>query len=804
MWICNIMVRMNITKHTTNRILYIYKHLFRHIKCVSGNVIVKYWILYWGILFSAPHPMFGQIVNIIELPNHRQLPVAKIHAVMQDAEGYIWYGTAGGGICRDNGYQIDVFRDDCCTPGLIGEDNEVRYMAEDSVRSRIYFSTLRQLFVLDKHDYSVQEIGQTDFNGRVQAIVVDDDGTVWFAKSKWIVHLDSDYHELSRYEVGNRTTTTAVISMTLDDEERLWAVGWEGSLFRYDRKAKNFVRYEWPKGVQLWDFVEDSTSACFWACSPNRGVLKYIPHKNRTTATIISQPVSQFTSVCRQAYRGIFDRQGRLWVLCEHGIFVYSIVDGTLQVADIQLPEDAMAMNNLVCDRSGNIWIVGASSVRVIASDEKKLPHTSISNADVPSPTFTYTLSRVASLEQHPEYIDTTFIDYRFDHVAVVRDDYNGHLLIGDCNNMYLYDIGKHHLRVVAEEPVRDIAANAEGTVYYIPLQDKLVCINPVGHSTTLDSLHSLTLLTTAPDGELWAANRRGEVFQLKEKRLVVDEAASNSRGDAIIDFCFDDSGHLWVMTDKELKEYEPSTGCTRVLVAGSRTIGIPRFERMYRTTGGIVIGGADMQHFIPNSFSFKADVSVICRVTGLVIDGKPLYISSHTREVELAASTTSVELRFSTLDHINAQDIRFAYRVEGLDGQWHELPQGLNTATLLNLPRGHYRVDLRATDADGRWSEIVEAITLHRLSAWWETWWAFMLYGLAAIGILAFLMNYYVVWQKLKRQRELFIELQKQQVPSMQAPRLSLFFLKLQNPPLFQRIHKNPYLLQIRKNNAY
>lgn len=38
--------------------------------------------------------------------------MAQIHAVVQSENGMMWYATADG-LCRDNGYQIDVFR-----PGL--------------------------------------------------------------------------------------------------------------------------------------------------------------------------------------------------------------------------------------------------------------------------------------------------------------------------------------------------------------------------------------------------------------------------------------------------------------------------------------------------------------------------------------------------------------------------------------------------------------------------------------------------------------------------------------------------------------
>lgn len=45
-----------------------------------------------------------------ELPTQRLLPVSPIHRLIQDSDGFMWYATEGGGLCRDDGYNIVVFR----------------------------------------------------------------------------------------------------------------------------------------------------------------------------------------------------------------------------------------------------------------------------------------------------------------------------------------------------------------------------------------------------------------------------------------------------------------------------------------------------------------------------------------------------------------------------------------------------------------------------------------------------------------------------------------------------------------------
>ena len=59
------------------------------------------------------------------IPTQQQLPVASIHTLLQDQEGFMWYATRGGGLCRDNGYHIDVFRSDRLHPTLMGRSNDM-------------------------------------------------------------------------------------------------------------------------------------------------------------------------------------------------------------------------------------------------------------------------------------------------------------------------------------------------------------------------------------------------------------------------------------------------------------------------------------------------------------------------------------------------------------------------------------------------------------------------------------------------------------------------------------------------------
>ena len=73
------------------------------------------------------------------LPTQEQLPVANVHRVFQDMEGYMWYATEGGGLCRDNGYKVDVIRSDRNHPDILAS-NDITCISE-SADGKIWFGT---------------------------------------------------------------------------------------------------------------------------------------------------------------------------------------------------------------------------------------------------------------------------------------------------------------------------------------------------------------------------------------------------------------------------------------------------------------------------------------------------------------------------------------------------------------------------------------------------------------------------------------------------------------------------------------
>jgi signal transduction histidine kinase len=90
------------------------------------------------------------------------------------------------------------------------------------------------------------------------------------------------------------------------------------------------------------------------------------------------------------------------------------------------------------------------------------------------------------------------------------------------------------------------------------------------------------------------------------------------------------------------------------------------------------------------------------------------------------------VDIHYTGLSFVSPQQVRFKYRLEGLDDDWVDAKKE-RVAHYTHLPAGDYRFHVRAANNDGVWNETAALLTFTVLPPWWGTWW------FVTSGILAF-----------------------------------------------------------------
>ena len=107
---------------------------------------------------------------------------------------------------------------------------------------------------------------------------------------------------------------------------------------------------------------------------------------------------------------------------------------------------------------------------------------------------------------------------------------------------------------------------------------------------------------------------------------------------------------------------------------------------------------------------------------TAYVIDGKKQPTAYGTRTLSLPSGVDIVEILLSTLDYDHVSQVQFAYRMD--NGEWIMLPEGENMAKFAHLSGGTHQLQVRATDAYGRWSAPTTVLAIECPLPWYGHIW--------------------------------------------------------------------------------
>lgn len=322
---------------------------------------------------------------------------------------------------------------------------------------------------------------------------------------------------------------------------------------------------------------------------------------------------------------------------------------------------------------------------------------------------------------------------------------------------------------------IENIAADSEGNVYFTNQLNQLFLCEVNGQKRLISQLskENITALALASDGTLWYTTQQGSVYQWNavKKQLDYEQQMSNANGDAIIDIKTDRSGHVWLLSNQYLREYNPRNHSFRTLRNTDSDINVSYFYHLEEDDDnqiGVDGAGAYLQVKSSKMLDQQNAEGSQPYITAIQMGDSTHLLGKSNGEVQIPAQISSVILRCSTFDPIHAQKVTFAYKIEGWNKEWIYLPQGVNSIYLTHLPTGKYKLAIKATDRYGCWSEHETMYIVHRLPAWWQTWWAYSIYGLGII------LLGYGIWNLNRRIRILRILQQRRNMLKLTEVQLS------------------------------
>ena len=386
-------------------------------------------------------------------------------------------------------------------------------------------------------------------------------------------------------------------------------------------------------------------------------------------------------------------------------------------------------------------------------------------------PSTIYKLRREGAQMFPEKKVDISAVSKTAGDAEVIFEDSHQNLWIGTMKGVFKYSQHDNRLVCISEKigDVSDFCQSADGYIW-CTVRNRGICrISSSGKWQLYPHQKDFLTLDVTSDGVIWASTGEGEILAFNPARM--DEYKDYTRqagldGDMVDHVKVDRYNHLWLVTPQTIREFNPKNGAVRVYSTRDEEIMQYRFlpRAVFRDsqTGEMYFGG------IPGMLSFKTGMQlesipkhVKTYITDVKVLGKSIWLDPQRKKtassIDIEPDEQNLVIEFSSLDFRNHERICYAYRLKGVDKDWVYLPVGKNKAIYNKVAKGDYIFEVKATDENGLWSKEITRFEIHRLPAWWESWWAYTVYILLFLAALAQLIRRYK--QRVEEHNDRIIE---------------------------------------------
>ena len=765
-------------------------------------------------------------VTINHLPAISQLPVSAINCIFQDSEGYMWYGTVDG-LCRDDGYNVHVFRSDFHTPKLM-DINSVLCICED-INKNIWFGTQKGVYILNKKTYSIHKINIPELQiVPIGKMLIRKNGDIWIASQSSLYELDHTgnlrkCHKLSApcqvlfedrqqklfystqdggfwYKTINRKAIKISNNMPVRDMSEdyqktgYWLLTNVFSVWHYTPKGKSAQEQFTLKNVKqangssdFREIIQDKHRHYLWILGNDNLLVFKISSNNQLEQISTQNILTPEKKILAHIYQS---KDGNIWVSAfDHFSFVIRFKESDVQnysfLPLLQATGFKPAIVTLCRDDDGAFWYYQEACGLFLYDPSKNGKPIHYQNCKAVSKLPLYSIPYLVKSRQHnsiwamtpgtiimklrregqqiflQKQLDLASVSKTSGVAEVIYEDNNQNLWIGTMNGVFKYNHANNRLICISEKigDVSDFTQAADGYIW-CTIRNRGICrISPNTNKWKIFpyKIDFLTLDVTT-DGTLWTSTGEGQILSFSssnptEYKDYTLQAGLN--GDMVDHVKIDRFNHVWIVTPQTIREFNPKNGAVRVYSTQDNDILQHRFlpRAVFRDlqNGDMYFGG------IPGIVSFKTSLqlesipqNITPCITDIKIMGKSIWLdpirTKTSNSIDIKPNEQNITIEFSTLDFQNSGRICYAYRLRGIDKDWVYLPVGKNSAIYNNVKKGNYIFEVKATDENGLWSNHITTFKIHRLPAWWETWWAYSVYGIFVLII---------IWQIIKRYKQ-------------------------------------------------
>ncbi|HZP66127.1 MAG TPA: two-component regulator propeller domain-containing protein [Rudaea sp.] len=689
-----------------------------------------------------------------------------VTALLVDRSGRLWVATTAARL-QWLDRATNRFRE---TPlGARQEFAEVRALAEEADGS-VLIGARKGLWRCDPDATQMRELRYDSAHALdVQAIALAKNGDLWVSSTDaGLFHFGADGSPLAHYgreaDAAHALPDNEVRGLGFDELGRLWIATKNSGLLRLDpdRGSLGVYRHDAaePQSVannrQQTVFVD--RDGVIWAGSWNNGISMHDP-RTEAFARLKSVRGDAHTLPSRSVSTVLANPDGTMWVAVSEGAELVKFDPRSGVVArlvhEAAVPDSAPArlVEDMKRTRDGSVWFATAGDgLARLPADSSRFIHFHHADAD-------------------PGSIASDDLLYLFEDRAgtlwVGTADSGLDELCEGCTRFRHHRHDPSRLDSIGSGPVDSMLEAADGTFWvalrpgglehYDPAQDRFEHITARLDDPASLSNNTVTMLMQDSHGGIWVGTQGGGLDRMipgteASPRFDVIDSSSGLPSDAIGSIVEDASGKLWLSTTVGISRLDPATrhvinfgGREGALAAGYF---INAWTRL--NDGRIVFAGpTGATVFDPAAVSLPPAPRPI--ITDVLLNNRPIQLRWRDAKSPVQSSPwlardrvvfdyrqDYVSFEFSAFGFGDPESVEYSYLLEGHDANWIGASTKVRYATYTDLPRGDYRLRVRARRDGDAWNPHEAVLDVRVLPPPWTSPLAYFAYALVLLTIAA------------------------------------------------------------------
>lgn len=806
-----------------------------------------------------------------------------VKCMMQDSQGFMWFGT-NNGLCKYDGYSVKTYKSNYLHPTLF-PSNFIVDIVEDS-SNNLWIATSKGLCKMNLRTEEITTIEDPIlFDKEIMCMTLSKEEVVFIGTVNGAYYLDqkSSYTFIPIHtdKNGNSIAGNYIRRIFIDSKNYVWIGTWNKGYSVYNFNNKQFEQYSYiqnQKNDIINEIFEDSEHNIWLSTWDRNGVIKIVnPHLPSQSEQLTFFPIKSDSE--NKRFPVVFGiKQNKIT-----GDICLSTANG-LQIIKNQTREDRTTLLN-----ENNCLLIGNNEIYSIYQDQTGLFWCSITGLGVSSysstpifftsynlPDYDSRLSKHSSIESiyqdskytwlgvkslgfalldreaktittfdkhpvlkeipykinsvysflKPQKADELWIGTRYDGIYIVKykdgtiskvvksplkgseeSNFTIRIMINDTINNSVW-IGTNRGLLTAKWNKKSLKYNFSNKQNkQVELNFKLISSLAIDAQNNLwvgDQNSGLAKITTTdsckitqyytlenkklPSNEvlclytdsrlrLWAGTNGGGISlynQQLDKFEVIEEMSLVSN-DAVYSIQEDNKGNIWFSVESGLVCYNDSKNEKERIQFYSQSHGMEVYSFNQNASfkdqmGRLYFGGSNgFLEFSPEALH-QNEFSPCPQISHLKLSNQPIesftdkvrnhissVSSSYTNKITVPYNNKNLKIEFSSLLYQNSTAIKYGYKLEGFDQKWNYVDYTTNSVEYNNLPPGEYTFFIHSSNEVGVWSKEVKQLAIKVEYHPWLSPWAYMLYFLLFVALLAFIIR--LIWIKINYRRSALIE---------------------------------------------